>query len=125
MKQHRLGAVIAAAMMVLTFAGVALAGTVNWSGVNGWPVSVNCSDSAPGEILWIYTGDSDSPVVLTMNGKTYTGEQMGKGAWHIVTPWPGDKPSASVAYSGDYDSGVLTISHGCPAPTPTPTATPY
>ena len=77
-------------------------------------------------MLWIYTGDSDDDVVLTMNGNEYTGVQMGSeqghGSWHIVTPYQETKPDASLAFTGDYDPGVLTISHGCPGETTTTTS---
>jgi hypothetical protein len=114
-------------LLMLVFASTALAATVDWAG-NGWPVKEDCQESDPGTMLWIYTGDSDSTVVLTVNGVTYDGEQMGQGgSWHIVTPFFTDMPTASVEYSGDYDAAVLTLSHGCPGDeegTPTPTPTP-
>jgi hypothetical protein len=111
-------------MLMLAFASTVLAAEVNWAG-NGWPVNEDCQNSDPGEMLWIYTGDSDSTVVLTVNGVDYDGVQMGAGSWHIVTPFFTDKPTASVEYSGDFEPGVLTLSHGCPGdveetPTPTP-----
>jgi hypothetical protein len=123
-----LAVIASVTMLTLVFAGTALAATVDWAG-NGWPVNEDCENSAPGEMLWIYTGDSDSTVVLTVNGVTYDGVQMGQGSWHIVTPFFTDKPTASVEYSGDYDAGVLTLSHGCPGeseetPAPTPEETP-
>ena len=119
-----LAVVTSTSLLLLAMAGTAFAATVDWEG-NGWPVSTNCQDSKPGEMLWIYTGNSDSDVVLTMNGVTYTGHQQGQGngSWHIVTPYVTVKPTASVAFTGDYDPGVLTLSHGCPgeaSPTPTP-----
>src|SRR6187549_883957 len=64
MNKHKIGAVIAAAMLVLTFAGTAFAGSLDWNGKNGWPVANGCNqdDTPPGSMLWIYTGDSDSAV---------------------------------------------------------------
>jgi hypothetical protein len=118
MNKHKIGAVIAAAMLVLTFAGTAFAGSLDWNGKNGWPVANGCNqdDTPPGSMLWIYTGDSDSAVKLTVNGVEYTGAQQGQGngSWHIITPYFDTKPSASIVFTGEHDAGTLTISHGCP-----------
>ena len=119
MMKVRIGALLAAAAVVLTFAGTALAdGSLDWNGTNGWPVKDNCTNSQPGEMLWIFTGDSAADVVLTMNGSTYTGVQQGKGTWQIVTPYVTSAPTASAAWTGDFanTNATLTISHGC-APT--------
>src|SRR4051794_27805981 len=123
MNKRRIGALVAAAALTLTFAGTAFAGNLEWNGKNGWPVADGCNqdDTPPGSMLWIYTGDSDSAVVLTMNGDEYTGVQMGKGSWHIITPYTETKPDASIAFTGEYKAGVLTISHGCAGETTTST----
>jgi hypothetical protein len=125
MNKHRLGALVAAAALTLTFAGTAFAGSFDWNGKNGWPVADGCNqdDTPAGFMLWIYTGDSDSDVVLTMNGTEYTGVQKGGGSWHIITPYTDSKPDASIAFTGDYDNGVLTISHGCAGETTETTET--
>jgi hypothetical protein len=126
LNKHKLGAVIAAAMLVLTFAGTAFAGTATWNGVNGWPVANGCNadDTPAGSMLWIYTGDSDSAVKLTVNGVEYTGVQQGQGngSWHIITPFFATKPSASLVFTGEHTNGTLTISHGCPGETTTTTS---
>ena len=42
--KHRIGALIAAAALTLTFAGTAFAATANWAG-NGYPIKENCDDA--------------------------------------------------------------------------------
>jgi hypothetical protein len=129
MKKLRIGALLAAGALLLTFAGTALAtdlgGQTNWEG-NGYPIANGCNsdDTAPGQVLWIFTGASDSDVVLHLGADTYTGVQKGNGSWHIISPWFDSAPSgAYVTWTGDYSNSnaVLTISHGCPpAASPSP-----
>lgn len=131
MKKLRIGALLAAGLMALSFAGTAFAAdnTVGWTG-NGWPISTNCKDSAPGEMLWIYTGDSSqAKPVLTVNGvvvaQSATQGGSDNSSWHIVTAYLNSKPSTAttfVTFSGT-GGGVLTISHGCPGETTTTTTT--
>jgi len=100
----------------------------SWEG-NGYPIDNGCTsgDTAPGEVLWIFSGDSDSDVVLHLNGSEYTGTQMGKGgAWHIISPWFDSAPTgAYVTWTGTFENSdkfVLTISHGCEGTTTTTTS---
>jgi hypothetical protein len=109
MNKHRIGALIAAAALTLTFAGTALATDHPWAG-NGYPQQ-SCNGS-PETALWVWTGDS--PTSLTINGNVQSGSwsQNGQGSWHFtVTLGAGNFPptSASVEYTGG--SGVLTLSH--------------
>jgi len=123
MNKHRIGALIAAAALTLTFAGTAFAATENWAG-NGYPVKENCDDAAPGTTVWIWTGDS--PTGLTVNGVAQPGswDQAGpNGSWKFVTDWLGSEPdhdTTFVTFTGE--DGVLTITHGC-APETTTTTT--
>ena len=123
MNKHRIGALIAAAALTLTFAGTAFAATENWAG-NGYPIKENCDDAAPGTTVWIWTGDS--PTALTVNGVAQPGswDQAGpNGSWKFVTDWLGSEPdhdTTFVTFTGD--DGVLTITHGC-APETTTTTT--
>ena len=57
MNKHRIGALVAAATLTLTFAGTAFAATDSWQG-NGYPVKSDCNESEAGTALWIWTGDS-------------------------------------------------------------------
>ena len=109
MNKHRIGALVAAAALTLTFAGTAFASEFPWQG-NGYP-NETC-DGSQETALWIWTGDD--PTSLTVNGNLQSGswEQQGKGSWHFeVALGAGNYPptSASVEYTGD--SGVLTLSH--------------
>ena len=123
MNKHRIGALIAAAALTLTFAGTAFAATENWAG-NGYPIKENCDDAAAGTTVWIWTGDS--PTALTVNGVAQPGtwDQAGpNGSWKFVTDWLGSEPdhdTTFVTFTGD--DGVLTITHGC-APETTTTTT--
>lgn len=124
----RIGAVLASVALLLTFAGTAVAGAggqTTWDH-NGYPIADGCSkgDVAPGEVLWIFTGESTTGVVLHLNGQTYDGTQKGGGSWHIVSAWFDAAPTgAYVTWTGDYapEQGVLTISHGCAGTTTTTT----
>jgi hypothetical protein len=113
MNKHRIGALIAAMALTLTFAGTALGATETWGG-NGYPVNENCEDAAPGTTVWIWTGGT--PTGLTVNGVAQDGEwvQSGQGSWKFVTAWLDSEPdhdTTFVTYTGD--SGTLTITHGC------------
>ena len=59
MNKHRIGALVAAAALTLTFAGTAFAAEDTWEG-QGYPPKEDCEKSDPGEALWIWTGESDS-----------------------------------------------------------------
>ena len=109
MNKHRIGALIAAMALTLTFAGSALATTFTW-GHNGYP-NATCTGSQS-SMLWVWTGDS--PTGLTINGEAQTGTwiQNGNGGWHFELAISGTNfppTSASVEFTGD--AGVLTLSH--------------
>ena len=109
MNKHRIGALIAAMALTLTFAGSALATTFTW-GHNGYP-NATCTGSQT-SMLWVWTGDS--PTGLTINGEAQTGtwSQNGNGGWHFELAISGTNfppTSASVEFTGD--AGVLTLSH--------------
>ena len=109
MNKHRIGALIAAMALTLTFAGSALATTFTW-GDNGYP-NATCTGSQT-SMLWVWTGDS--PTGLTINGEAQTGtwSQNGNGGWHFELAISGTNfppTSASVEFTGD--AGVLTLSH--------------
>src|SRR6188472_3678280 len=80
MNKHRIGALIAAAALTLTFAGTALATSFPWGG-NGYP-NAKCDDNSS-VMQWVWTGDN--PTSLTINGQAQTGtwEPKGKGAWQF------------------------------------------
>ena len=81
MKPHRLFALLAALAMTLMFAATAFAGTVTWTGqgvTDGELNNVDCEASETGFGLFIYTGDSDTAPVLTIDGVPYTGVQQGQ-----------------------------------------------
>jgi hypothetical protein len=110
MNKHRIGALIAAAALTLTFAGTALASTFPWGG-NGYP-NAKCDDNSS-VMQWVWTGDS--PTSLTINGQVQSGSwaQKGGGAWQFQADINGTNyppTSASIEYSGD--DGTLTLS-GC------------
>jgi hypothetical protein len=123
MNKHRIGALIAAAALTLTFAGTAFAATENWAG-NGYPVNEDCKAAAPGTFVWIWTGDS--PTALTVNGVAQGGtwDQSGpNGSWKFVTDWFSSEPdhdTTFVTFTGD--DGILTITHGCAPETTTTTS---
>ena len=71
MNKHRIGALIAAAALTLTFAGTAFAATENWAG-NGYPIKENCDDAAPGTTVWICDGRQPRRR-LTVNGVAQPG----------------------------------------------------
>jgi len=109
LNKHRIGALIAAMALTLTFAGSALATTFTW-GHNGYP-NATCTGSQT-SMLWVWTGDS--PTGLTINGEAQTGtwSQNGNGGWHFELAISGTNfppTSASVEFTGD--AGVLTLSH--------------
>ena len=72
----------------------------------------DCEKSDPGEALFIYTGDSDSDLVLHYDGNTYAGEQKGGGSWHFVAPLPDPLDSSEhdiyVEFTGDFSAGQLS-----------------
>jgi hypothetical protein len=118
MNKHRIGALIAAAALTLTFAGTALASTFPWGG-NGYP-NAKCDDNSS-VMQWVWTGDS--PTSLTINGQVQSGSwaQKGGGAWQFQADINGTNyppTSASIEYSGD--DGTLTLS-GCDEHTTTTT----
>src|SRR6478735_9004229 len=120
MNKHRIGALIAAMALTLTFAGTAFATSHPWTG-NGYPNETCTGDQTTA--LWVWTGDS--PTSLTINGNVQSGTwtHNGNGSWHFtVTLGAGNWPpsSASVEYTGG--SGVLTLSH-CDGGTVTTTTT--
>ena len=130
MKPHHLFALLAALAMTLMFAATAFAGTVTWTGqgvTDGELNNVDCEASETGFGLFIYTGDSDTAPVLTIDGVPYTGVQQGQGSWHFEVPLPDPLDPAehtiTVTFTGDHDPGVLTLSHGCPGETTTTTTT--
>ena len=125
MNKHRIGALIAAAALTLTFAGTALAdGTVNWDGNGITAGQFNnevCNDAnAPGTMLWIFSpggNDSVTGAELTVNGVNYGAMNQNNGQWKLQIPLiaVGDVNSASVSFTGSLGSGnaVVTISHFC------------
>jgi hypothetical protein len=122
MNKHRIGALVAAGALTLTFAGTAFAAEDAWGG-QGYPVNEDCEKSAAGEALWIWTGESTDTPVLHFDGNDYAGEQKGQGAWQFVTPYPTSEPTGTTLTYGAGSDGVLTLSHGCPAETTTTTTT--
>jgi hypothetical protein len=120
MNKHRIGALVAAGALTLTFAGTAFAAEDAWGG-QGYPVNEDCEKSAAGEALWIWTGESTDTPVLHFDGNDYAGEQKGQGAWQFVTPYPTSEPTGTTLTYGAGSDGVLTLSHGCPAETTTTT----
>jgi hypothetical protein len=127
MKNRRIGALIAAAALTLTFAGTALAdGSVDWTGqgiTNGNLNNETCdADNPAGSMLWIFTlGGSDENVTgaeLTVNGDVYTNDVHVGHIIKFMTAFydPSGSITASVSYTGTLGSGDvnLTISHGCP-----------
>ena len=133
MNKHRIGALIAAVALTLTFAGTALAdGSVNWEG-NGITAgqfnNEQCDDAnAPGTMLWVFTpggNDSVTGADLIVNGVNYGPMNQDNGQWKLRIPLiaPGDIDSASVEFEGSLGSGnaVLTISHYCGEVTTTTT----
>ena len=135
MNKHRIGALIAAAALTLTFAGTALAdGTVNWDGNGITAGQFNnevCNDAnAPGTMLWIFSpggNDSVTGAELTVNGVNYGAMNQDNGQWKLQIPLiaVGDVDSASVSFTGELGSGnaVVTISHFCGDVTTTTTTT--
>ena len=123
MNKNRIGALIAAAALTLTFAGTALATTTyNWQG-NGYP-NAKCDESST-VMQWVWTGDS--PSSLTINGQVQqsdTWTQKGGGAWQYQadingTNYPPTLTGTSIEYTGD--AGTLTLS-GCDEHTTTTTS---
>jgi hypothetical protein len=111
-------------LLLALFPAAALGATQPWQG-NGWPVTENCNDAAPGTTLWIWTGDS--PTALTVNGVAQPGSwvQSGNGSWKFVSGWFDAEPdhdTTFVTYTGE--AGTLTITHGCPPETFTPSPPP-
>jgi hypothetical protein len=111
MKKSRLGALVAAAALTLTFAGTAFATTQAWGG-NGYPQQ-SCTENSE-TALWVWTGDN--PTSLTINGNVQSGSWVkqggGSSAYHFeVTLGAGNFPpvTASVEFTGD--AGTLTLSH--------------
>ena len=132
MNKHRIGALIAAAALTLTFAGTAFAdSSLQWTGqgvTNGEVNSENCDDVDPGELLWIFTDGDATDVYVTVDGNM-VGTAVDKGgSWHITTPWldPLDPNEYDVVVhytGGDAKNPQFTLSHGCPAETTTTTST--
>ena len=132
MKPRRIFALLAAVTLTLGVSATAFAGgTVDWTGQglnsDGSIKNIDCDDSDPGFGLFIYTGDSDTAPVLHIDGTTYTGVQQGQGAWQFEVPLPDpldpDEHDIFVTFTGNFDAGELTLSHGCPAETTTTTTT--
>ena len=120
MNKHRIGALIAAAALTLTFAVSALATEFTWGG-NGYP-NATCDENSS-VMQWVWTGDS--PTSLTINGQVQSGSwaQKGGGAWQFQADINGTNyppTSASIDYTGD--DGTLTLS-GCDEHTTTTTTT--
>jgi thiol:disulfide interchange protein len=118
MNKHRIGALVAAAALTLTFAGTAFASTFEWTG-QGFPNEKCTEDSTV--MQWVWTGDN--PTSLTINGNLQSGtwEQKGGGAFQFQATIDQDNYpplTASVEYTGD--AGTLTLS-GCDEHTTTTT----
>jgi hypothetical protein len=116
MNKHRIGALIAAAALTLTFAGTALAdGTVDWTG-NGISAgqfnNEQCDAANPaGTMLWVFSpsgNDSVTAAELTVNGTNYGAMNQDNGQWKLRIPLiaPGDVDSASVP-SSRHDTRLL------------------
>jgi hypothetical protein len=110
LNKHRIGALIAAMALTLTFASTALASTFTW-GHQGFP-NDTCTGSQT-SMLWVWAGGG-TPTGLTINGEQQTGtwSQNGNGGWHFEVAISGTNfppTSASVEFTGT--EGVLTLSH--------------
>ena len=116
MNKHRIGALIAAAALTLTFAGTALAdGTVEWTG-NGISAgqfnNEQCDAANPaGTMLWVFSpsgNDSVTAAELTVNGTNYGAMNQDNGQWKLRIPLiaAGDVDSASVSFTGSLGTGT-------------------
>ncbi|HEY3335638.1 MAG TPA: hypothetical protein VGK16_10440 [Candidatus Limnocylindrales bacterium] len=133
MNKHRIGALLAALALTLTFAGTTLAnGTIIWTG-NGVTDGKYLEDCADGTgMLWILTPGSFSGGTLTIvvDGVAHTyspGESNGNSdgwRWWIGDYFaPGDIDSASAEYTGSaVDSTKLKVSHACEGTTTSTTS---
>ena len=135
MRKHRLGALLVAGALLLTYAGTTLATdtfTTHWTGggvENGAIKSVQCdSDNPPGTIYWVLTtgGGNATSGTLTVNGHDYAPGWASGGGWKWQTPlYDVSGLTASASWTGTEGSGKsnLVISHYCPAETTTSTST--
>jgi len=135
MKKRRLGALLAAGALALSFAGTAMAAgpfTVDWDGggvKDGAIQTVKCDkDNPPGTIYWILTtgGGNATDATLTVNSDSHTDGWASGGGWKWQTPlYDLDGLTASAEWSGTAGNGAsnLVISHYCPAETTTSTTT--
>ena len=126
------GALLLGLMLSSTGAALATVGanTQYWTG-NGSDAynSPDCKDDlAPGQMLWIWTGDGTN-VTISVEGQVVDGFHPGKGAsdsasFHFITTLydlntlvSGSGGNVWVNWDGDSTPGTLTISHICPAET--------
>src|SRR4051794_19519011 len=133
MKKHRIGALVAAAALTLTFAGSAFAAdnSITWTGQgasNGSPKTNDCDGLKAGELLWILTDGTAENAYVTVDGAGHiNGTDVG-GSWHFVSPWldpldPGAH-TVTVHYDGGSDKNAqFVLSHGCAAEETTTTTT--
>ena len=132
MKKSRLGALVAAAALTLTFAGTAFAdGQTNWTGnglgENGY--NDGCKEDGPDTMLWIYNPGGNGNVTaaeLFINGQSQGAMSDKTGNFKLITSYiaPGDLDSAYVLFTGtEGNNSVVTISHACEGVTTTTTTT--
>jgi hypothetical protein len=109
MNKHRIGALIAAMALTLTFAGTAFASTFEWQG-NGYPNATCSADSQT--MQWVWTGGT--PGTLTINGEDSGDGWVHHGnAWQLQVTLDGTNyPPVNVSLEYTGSAGVLTLS-GC------------
>ena len=122
--------VSAASVLMLVWAvfPTAAFATVTWDGngvTNGEFNNNDCNQDSTPHIFWVFTGSPGpglTDVTLTVNGQTFDMDQAGgpNSAWQTTTPFF-DLGSITASVDGATESGVLTISHGCPGETTTTT----
>jgi len=132
MKKHRIGALIAASAMVLTFAGSAFAQDGNQTNVASGDATVLCTggpggDITPidGKVAWVFVHagkDIVGPGTLTANfvgaGQQTADSYVQGGIKYLI--WT-DAPETLSNFSDTIEGGVLTLSHVCLGETVTTT----
>lgn len=125
MKKSRLGAVLAGGVLVLAFAGTALAdGTVDWNGKNGLDAQP-CTGDHAGQTHWIFNpggNDSVTAAELWIDGADAGAmQQNGGGSWSLFVDG-GIPGSAAVAFTGSLGSGNTVLTISCTGETTTTTS---